>query len=264
MKYVYTNFKQCISARMKFVTNQVHKMPPCVLIIEPSKPSALCAILPLLYVIFYSTCLCVTPQSQANKEATSSVVTSSTTKVAATPQPATTAIVNQLQSAVAAPAASEVCNQQQTPTFSLTTASTSSVPSVSPPLQPRPSLPVTPVVTTAPTNLAPSTQQQFTVHGPILAPGDHGPAPNVTVNPHYQPGPSEVPPLPTRLQNAPPPVAAAASDQQIRVLTPSEIMRTLPSLCQENYEPAHSLVRACSVCEPMRFFFEPFVQFWAR
>ncbi|RZC33964.1 histone-lysine N-methyltransferase 2C-like [Asbolus verrucosus] len=122
---------------------------------------------------------------------------------------------------------SEVCTQQSRPTPSLTTASTSSV-SVSPPVTPRPAS-LTP---------SPSTQQQFTVHGQFLGPGDHcGPAPNVTVNPLYQPNVNEQAPVPLlrpviQQQTTPP-----ASDQQIRVLTPSEIMRTLPSLCQENYEP---------------------------
>ncbi|ERL89633.1 hypothetical protein D910_06998 [Dendroctonus ponderosae] len=74
---------------------------------------------------------------------------------------------------------------------------------------------------------SPPTHQQFTVHGQFAGPGDRvGPAPNVTVNPHYQPAAN--PCVDHR--------ALAASDQQIRVLTPSEIMRTLPSLCQETYE----------------------------
>lgn len=144
---------------------------------------------------------------------------------------------------------SEVCTQRPTPTPtptpSLTTASstTSSV-SVSspPPITPRP-----------PT---PSTHQQFTVHGQLFGPGDHcGPAPNVTVNPLYQPNLSEQPnavQILRPIQNTPP-----ATDQQIRVLTPSEIMRTLPSLCQESYEP-QAPVRITNMCDgwfyPASFF----------
>lgn len=88
----------------------------------------------------------------------------------------------------------------------------------------------------------PNTHQQFTVHGQFAGPDDHvGPAPNVTVNPFYQPGGGEgIAHHPSKL--AP---AQNTQDQQIRVLTPSEIMRTLPSLCQENYEPPHTLVRDC-------------------
>lgn len=128
---------------------------------------------------------------------------------------------------------SEVCTHQSKPTPSLTSASTSSV-SVSPPMPSRPlSLPP-----------SPPTQQQFTVRGHFMGPSDHcGSAPNVTVNPLYRHNTEHdltPPPRPT----APPP---AAADQQIRVLTPSEIMRTLPSLSQENYEP-QPLVRINSVC----------------
>lgn len=39
-----------------------------------------------------------------------------------------------------------------------------------------------------------------------------------------------------------PPTSSPLSDQHIRVLTPSEIMRTLPSLGQENYDPPPSMV----------------------
>lgn len=125
------------------------------------------------------------------------------------------------------PAVSEVCIHQSKPTASLISASTSSV-SVSPPIPARPlSLPS-----------SPSTQQQFTVRGHFMGPSDHcGSAPNVTVNPLYQHSTEHDLPTPSK-PVAPPP----AADQQIRVLTPSEIMRTLPSLGQENYEP-QSLVR---------------------
>lgn len=89
---------------------------------------------------------------------------------------------------------------------------------------------------------SPTTHQQFTVHGQFAGPDDHvGPAPNVTVNPFYQPGGGEgIIHHPSKLLPA-----QNTQDQQIRVLTPSEIMRTLPSLCQENYEPSHTLVRDC-------------------
>lgn len=89
---------------------------------------------------------------------------------------------------------------------------------------------------------SPTTHQQFTVHGQFAGPDDHvGPAPNVTVNPFYQPGGGEaIAHHPSKLVPA-----QNTQDQQIRVLTPSEIMRTLPSLCQENYEPPHTLVRNC-------------------
>lgn len=89
---------------------------------------------------------------------------------------------------------------------------------------------------------SPTTHQQFTVHGHFAGPDDHvGPAPNVTVNPFYQPGGGDaIAHHPSKLVPA-----QNTQDQQIRVLTPSEIMRTLPSLCQENYEPPHALVRNC-------------------
>lgn len=118
---------------------------------------------------------------------------------------------------------SEVCTQTR-PT--LTPASVSSVSVTTPPPKPP----------------SPTTHQQFTVHGNFAGPGDHvGPAPNVTVNPHYQPNNESIPhPRLVPQSNA--------SDQQIRVLTPSEIMRTLPSLYQENYEP-QGLVRTCIRCE---------------
>lgn len=142
----------------------------------------------------------------------------------------------------AAPSApvSEVCTQTR-PAPTLTPASTSSV-SVSPP----PKIP------------SPSTHQQFTVHGHFAGPGDHvGPAPNVTVNPHYQPNGDSIPiPHPRLVAQQ---SSTSATDQQIRVLTPSEIMRTLPSLCQENYEP-QPLVRTCIRCG----FFEFFVFFLSR
>lgn len=142
----------------------------------------------------------------------------------------------------AAPSApvSEVCTQTR-PAPTLTPASTSSV-SVSPP----PKIP------------SPSTHQQFTVHGHFAGPGDHvGPAPNVTVNPHYQPNGDSIPiPHPRLVAQQ---SSTSATDQQIRVLTPSEIMRTLPSLCQENYEP-QPLVRTCIRCG----FFEFFVFFFIK
>lgn len=173
--------------------------------------------------------LLLSHQSQLSKEVPSAPVTPKAAAppvVVAPPAP----VVVPPPPAPVVPAVSEVCTQQQqqsrpTTHSSLTTASTSSV-SVSPP-SPRP----------------PVTQQQFTVHGHFLGPGDHcGPAPNVTVNPHYQPSDPAVPLRPS-IQATPPP----ATDQQIRVLTPSEIMRTLPSLCQENYEPQPP-VRTCIQC----------------
>lgn len=78
------------------------------------------------------------------------------------------------------------------------------------------------------------------MHGHFAGPGDRvGPAPNVTVNPNYQPNPctDHAPLLSRSLSVVQQSNSPSASDQQIRVLTPSEIMRTLPSLCQENYEP---------------------------
>lgn len=85
------------------------------------------------------------------------------------------------------------------------------------------------------------TQHQFiTVHGSnhhFLGSNDHsGPAPNVTVNPHYQPSHGDPNPRPIPMSSSLN-TSSAVADQQIRVLTPSEIMRTLPSLCQEGYEP---------------------------
>lgn len=85
-------------------------------------------------------------------------------------------------------------------------------------------------VTTATLTLSTTVQQQFTVHGPFTTLHSHtGPAPNVTVNPNYHPEPPSSPVL----RQIPTPLA---TDQQIRVLTPSEIMRTLPSLCQDSYD----------------------------
>lgn len=94
-----------------------------------------------------------------------------------------------------------------------------------------------PPATPSTASASPPTQQQFTVHGQFVGLHNHtGPAPNVTVNPHYQPPqPPDRPASPaTRvlIPVQPPP----AADQQIRVLTPSEIMRTLPSLCQDTYD----------------------------
>lgn len=46
----------------------------------------------------------------------------------------------------------------------------------------------------------------------------------------------------------PPPGLMSSGDQQIRVLTPSEIMRTLPSLAQETYDlPLSTVRKSCSV-----------------
>lgn len=160
---------------------------------------------------------------QINKESASVPTVPKTTSVAVSNTPPSN------QTSVAA-AVTEVCTHHSRPTPTLTNASTSSV-SVSPCSTPQP-------VSVPP---SPPTQHQFTVHGHFLGPGDHcGPAPNVTVNPLYQPNtePSVTPPPRT-------PISSSAADQQIRVLTPSEIMRTLPSLCQESYEP-QSLVRTKS------------------
>lgn len=166
---------------------------------------------------------------QINKESASVSNAAKTTTVAVssnTPPSNQTPVVS---------AITEVCTHHSKPTPTLTNASTSSV-SVSPCSTPQP-VSVTP---------SPPTQHQFTVHGHFLGPGDHcGPAPNVTVNPLYQPHinnnnsnnnnsnneHSLTPPLRA------PSLSSSAADQQIRVLTPSEIMRTLPSLCQESYEP---------------------------
>lgn len=148
--------------------------------------------------------------------------------VAAVAAPATTPTT-----AVARPTAvpvSEVCTQQpptRPATLTTTTsaaASTASSASAKPPPQPSPPPPQQAV------------HAQFTVHGQFLGAGDlcRGPAPNVTVNPLYH---ATVHPPPPAPQAPPvPPVSVVAADQQIRVLTPSEIMRTLPSLCQENYD----------------------------
>lgn len=162
--------------------------------------------------------MCVVPrQSQISKE---SVGSPGVVKPAPAPAPAPIVRVPQVSQPVPV---SEVCTHQSRPT-SLTTASTSSV-SVSP----KPA--------------SPTIQHQFTVHGQFLGSGDlcHGPAPNVTVNPLYQPPATSPPPRPSA------PLPTSAADQQIRVLTPSEIMRTLPSLCQENYDTQPPLVRFYSV-----------------
>lgn len=121
----------------------------------------------------------------------------------------------------------EVCTVQQSKqTTQLTIATVTPSNTVSVSTSPPVSTPVTTTVTTTV-----STIQQFTVHGQFLSVHNHnGPAPNVTVNPHYQPDP---PSSPILRPSIPAPLAA---DQQIRVLTPSEIMRTLPSLCQDSYD----------------------------
>lgn len=176
---------------------------------------------------------------------------------------------------VAVPAVTEVCQQARPPALLLTNNNNNNNAS---------SITTTTTVTTTTTTSSvimsvappnsnnsspPATQHQFTVHGHFLGPGDHcGPAPNVTVNPLYQPlqphllaiGPGTSsdhtpsissssltpPPLPPAPPRPAPPLPPSAADQQIRVLTPSEIMRTLPSLCQESYEPPQCLVRTAS------------------
>lgn len=93
------------------------------------------------------------------------------------------------------------------------------------------------ISTTHPVNSS-ITQQQFTLHGTshhFLGSDHNGPAPNVTVNPHYQPNHADPNPRPIPMSSSLN-SSSAVADQQIRVLTPSEIMRTLPSLCQEGYE----------------------------
>lgn len=184
--------------------------------------------------------MCVMTLLQINKESASVSNATKTASVAVpnTPPPNQTPVVTTI---------TEVCTHHSKPTPTLTNASTSSV-SVSPCSTPQP-VSVTP---------SPPTQHQFTVHGHFLGPGDHcGPAPNVTVNPLYQP------PINNNSNNSnsnnehsltPPPrapsITSSAADQQIRVLTPSEIMRTLPSLCQESYEP-QCLVR--TICRNFVF-----------
>lgn len=175
-------------------------------------------------------CVCIVPpRSQITKESASFPAV---TKAATTPSVSSTPPI---QATVMAPV-SEVCTtlpsksaQSSLINTSFSSVSVSSSPSPSP----------TPVPPSHP--VSPPTQQLFTVHGHFMGPGDHcGSAPNVTVNPaifhHGTTG--EHGPTPPPRPVAPPP----AADQQIRVLTPSEIMRTLPSLGQENYEP-QSLVR---------------------
>jgi hypothetical protein len=62
------------------------------------------------------------------------------------------------------------------------------------------------------------------------------------LQPPPQPTPPPLPPPPPPQPQLPPPnllnsgTVNAVTDQQIRVLTPSEIMRTLPSLGQETYD----------------------------
>lgn len=163
-----------------------------------------------------------------NKEASSpteatrtvTVTMTATTTTAAISKPTTPTTVTTSSDQV------EVCTVQQTKqTIQLTIATVTSSNTVSV------STPVTTVTTVTPVTTAISTVQQFTVHGQFLSVHNHnGPAPNVTVNPHYQPDP---PSSPILRPTVPTPLAA---DQQIRVLTPSEIMRTLPSLCQDSYD----------------------------
>ncbi|KAJ8921946.1 hypothetical protein NQ315_008580 [Exocentrus adspersus] len=159
-------------------------------------------------------------QSQTTKDNTTTPATVATaTKPSPVPALVTSLAATQVTPPAPSAPVSEVCTQTR-PASTLTPASTSSVSVSSPPKA-----------------SSPSTHQQFTVHGHFAGPGDHvGPAPNVTVNPHYHPPSGDNIPIPhPRLvaqQNS-----TSATDQQIRVLTPSEIMRTLPSLCQENYEP---------------------------
>lgn len=149
------------------------------------------------------------------------MIASKQTPTAPVPELATTTVQQQTAASISPiTTVSEVCTPQTRPAHPpLTVSSVSVLPSPSP-----------------------TTHQQFTVHGQFAGPDDHvGPAPNVTVNPFYQPGGGEgIVHHPSKLVPA-----QNTQDQQIRVLTPSEIMRTLPSLCQENYEPPQTLVRDC-------------------
>lgn len=198
-----------------------------------------CVLVPLLPLV----CVCCRTQSQIVKESAGSpgVIKSGPPP---TVPPASVRPPAQVPPVVPAAPVSEVCTHQSRPAPPLTTASTSSVSVSSPPLTPKPT--------------SPPVQQQFTVHGQFLGSGDlcHGPAPNVTVNPLYQP------PVGSEHGLTPPPRPAAplptAADQQIRVLTPSEIMRTLPSLCQENYDTQPPLVRNCSVSVEIKLYFDIF------
>ena len=182
--------------------------------------------------------------SQINKDGTGSPRTVVSPAVGAVPVVAVQgpSIHHQVPTATTTPVAvSEVCTfhdqhnqhnqtrqQQQPPPPPLTTSSVLSVTPPSPVSAP-PSLHLSPLPSP---QLIPTTVHQFMVHGHFFgASDDHrGPAPNVTVNPLYQPN------VVTCSRSAAHPSSIAA-DQQIRVLTPSEIMRTLPSLCQETYEP---------------------------
>lgn len=203
-------------------------------------------------------------------------------KAAQAQQPAVPAVASPVHAAQQPPTVSEVCtahSQQQARQLLLTTTALTSVPSapsgastptpspsplsITPPSRPgsvppqlTPPPPQPQLSSSSHVTVTIPTQQQFTVHGPILGPGDHchGPAPNVTVNPLY----SEPAPSPSlRHAHAQPPPSAAA-DHQIRVLTPSEIMRTLPSLCQEACEPP---VRRLSDCRNVRFLVDSKFQF---
>lgn len=82
---------------------------------------------------------------------------------------------------------------------------------------------------------------------------------------HYPPGNStlllhSVPPLVVSETNRlvkpskPSPPSTSPSDQHIRVLTPSEIMRTLPSLNQETYDTSPSTVSHHATLHAILFF----------
>lgn len=140
---------------------------------------------------------------------------------------------------------SEVCNRSHgiAPSKQLTiatfTSTTSSITMAS-------SSPTTNIISNPATSQKIIAHQQFTVHNQYPATlgsiAHTGPAPNVTVNPHYNPhlhhqvlNISSTSDTPATVPTVPSP-SIITSDQQIRVLTPSEIMRTLPSLSQESYD----------------------------
>lgn len=172
----------------------------------------------------------VSSPSEATKPVTSVTMTTTTSGVTSKATATTTVTTSSDQLEVCT--AQQPLKQQTQLTIATVTLPNSGSVSISPNPSPT-TTPTTPSTTPSPTiktvSPSPATQQQFTVHGQFINHNHSGPAPNVTVNPHYQP---EAPPTSPVLR----PNVNAPNDQQIRVLTPSEIMRTLPSLCQDTYD----------------------------
>lgn len=196
----------------------------------------------------------VSSPTEATRPVTSVTMTTTTAGVVTSKTTPTTTTVTTSSDQLEVCTTQPQLKQQTQLTIATVTPNSGSI-SISPNPSPT-TTPTTPSTTPSPTistvSPAPATQQ-FTVHSQFIN-GVHshtGPAPNVTVNPHYQP---EAPPTSPVLRpniNAP-----NAADQQIRVLTPSEIMRTLPSLCQDTYDmPVSQITVRFYIQQRQNFYF---------